>query len=481
MQATQSSLNCPKIELQFRIRRTSCSLFKPLYFHKLSPMTVSHRTLGALGLKVRESLIARKVRLPIYQFIHTQGVSSAFLLAAAIIALIWANSPWKDSYYHLWHIDLRLSGLRLPIHAWINDFMMALFFFLVGMEIKQEIVYGELSDMRRAALPIFGALGGMIVPALFFVLLNHGGPGAHGWGIPMATDIAFSLGVLALVSGIPAELKVFLLSLAIADDLGAIAVIALFYTQTLHLDQLLIGALLLAIVLFCRRLGVANPVIYAVLGLAFWLAILRSGLHATIAGVILGVLVPVRARIPLDTFGEVCAETLDEFRNAAASGDKGAANRRLGEMEHLIAGTESPADRITRKLHDWIAFLVLPLFALSNAGVTFSLSTWQSLMHSRVAWGVLLGLLIGKPLGIFGACWPAVKLRFGELPPAVNWSHIIGAGMLAGIGFTVSLFITSLAFDDPDMLDAAKTAVLFASLFAGILGFGLLKVAKRNP
>lgn len=444
-------------------------------------MPVPARTLGALRLEVRESLIARKVQLPIQQFIHTQGVSGAFLLVAAVIALVWANSPWSASYYHIWHVELRLSGLRLPLHAWINDFMMALFFFLVGMEIKQEIVHGELADLRRAALPIFGGAGGMIAPALIFVLLNHGRPGAHGWGVPMATDIAFSLGVLAIVKGIPTELKVFLLSLAIADDLGAIAVIALFYTDKLHPEQLIIGVLLLALIFLCRRLGIDRPIIYAVLGIAFWLAILRSGVHATIAGVILGMIMPVRARIPLDAFGEVCAETLEEFRKANAAGDKATANRRLGAMEYLIASTESPADRITRKLHDWIAFLVLPLFALSNAGVTFSLSTWRSLLHSPLAWGILLGLLAGKPLGIFAACWIAVKVKIAQLPQSVHWSHIIGVGVLAGIGFTVSLFISALAFDDPSMLDAAKTAVLSASLLAGVSGYVLLSsTAKRG-
>jgi NhaA family Na+:H+ antiporter len=443
-------------------------------------MTVPPRTLGALRLEVRESLITRTVRLPVQQFIHTQGVSSAFLLAAAVIALIWANSPWSASYYHIWHVELRLSGLQLPVHTWINDFMMSLFFFLVGMEIKQEIVHGELANMRRAALPIFGGLGGMIVPALVFILLVHGSAGAHGWGIPMATDIAFSLGVIAMVPGIPAELKVFLLSLAIADDLGAIGVIAVFYTDTLHLDQLLIGVLLLALVFAFLRLGIDRPIIFAVLGFAFWLAILRSGIHATIAGVILGMIVPVQPRIPLDTFGEVCAETLEEFRKAHASGDRAMANRRLGALEYLIVSTESPADRITRKLHDWIAFLVLPLFALSNAGVTFSLSTWQSLLHSRLAWGVLLGLLVGKPLGIFGACWIAVKLRIAQLPQTVNWSHVAGVGVLAGIGFTVSLFISALALDDPALLDAAKTAVLCASLLAGVTGYFLLSRVK-NP
>jgi NhaA family Na+:H+ antiporter len=421
------------------------------------------------------------VRLPIQEFIHTQGISSAFLLAAAIIALIWANSPWSASYHHILNIELRVSGLRLPIHDWINDFMMALFFFLVGMEIKQEVVHGELADMRRAALAVFGSIGGMIVPALIFVSLNHGRPGARGWGIPMATDIAFSLGVLALVRGLPAELKVLLLSLAIADDIGSIAVIALFYTETLHLDQLLIGVLLLAVILLCRRFGVDRSIIYAILGLAFWLAILRSGIHATIAGVILGIIVPVHSRVPLDTFGEVCAETLEEFRKAYSSGDQAMANRQLGAMEHLIANTESPADRITRKLHDWVAFLVLPLFALSNAGVTFSLSTWQSLFHSPLAWGVFLGLLVGKPLGIVGACWIGVRLKMAKLPQTVNWSHVTGVGILAGIGFTVSLFISVLAFYGlPDLLYAAKAAVLSASLLAGIAGYLVLRYLAKT-
>ena len=443
-------------------------------------MAVPERTLGSLKLVVRESLIARTVELPVQQFIHTQGVSSAFLLAAAVAALIWANSPWSASYYYVWHLELRLSKLMLPLHVWINDAMMALFFFLVGMEVKQEIVTGALADLRRASLPVFAGAGGMIFPALIYVLLNHRGAAVHGWGVPMATDIAFSLGVLAMVKGVPAELKIFLLSLAIADDIGAILVIAIFYTDTLHFDQLVIGALLLGMIVLCRRIGVDRQIVYAVLGFAFWLAILRSGLHATIAGVILGMLVPVRSYVPLETFGEVCAETLAEFRRAFASGDKALANRQLGAMEYLIANTESPADRLTRKLHDWIAFLVLPLFALSNAGVTFSLATWKFLLHSPVAWGVLLGLFVGKPLGIVGACWIAVKMKVARLPKGVRWRHIVGVGAIAGIGFTVSLFISVLAFDDPALLDAAKTAVLSASLLSGIVGYLLLQRITRQ-
>lgn len=429
---------------------------------------------------VRESLIARTVELPVQQFIHTQGVSSAFLLAAAVAALIWANSPWSASYYHVWHVELRFSRLMLPFHTWINDAMMALFFFLVGMEVKQEVVNGELADVRRAGLPIFAALGGMVFPALLYLLLNHREPGVHGWGVPMATDIAFSLGVLAMVKGIPSELKVFLLSLAIADDIGAIVVIAFFYTETLHFNQLVIGALLLGAIVLCRRVGIDRQIVYAVLGFAFWLAILRSGLHATIAGVILGMLVPVRSRVPLETFGEVCGETLGEFRRAFASGDRALANRQLGAMEYLIENTESPVDRLTRKLHDWIAFLVLPLFALSNAGVTFSLATWKLLLHSPVAWGVLLGLFVGKPLGIVGACWIAVKMKIAQLPSGVHWGHMTGVGTIAGIGFTVSLFISALAYDDPALLDAAKTAVLSASLLSGLVGYLLLRRVARQ-
>jgi NhaA family Na+:H+ antiporter len=434
-------------------------------------MTVPARTLGALKLEVRESLIARALQLPVQQFIHTQGVSSAFLLVAAVTALIWANSPWSASYYHIWHIELRLSGLKLPLHAWINDAMMALFFFLVGMEIKQEIVKGELSDLRRASLPICGGIGGMVVPALIFVAINHGKAGAHGWGVPMATDIAFSLGILALVKGIPVELKVFLLSLAIADDIGAIAVIAVFYTETLYLNYLFIAALLLVIILLCRKIGFGRQILYAALGFGFWLAILRSGVHATIAGVILGFLMPVRSQVSLDAFDDLSRQTMDEFRKARASGDTSAANRQLGAMEYLIANTESPADRVTRKLHDWIAYLVLPLFAFSNAGVTFSLDTWQSLVRSPIAWGVLLGLLLGKPLGILGTCWLAVKLNITQLPKSVRWNHIASVSMLAGIGFTVSLFISALAFEDAAQLDEAKTAVLMASLLAGVSGY----------
>jgi len=440
-------------------------------------MPVPARTLGALKLRMRASLIARAVQLPVLEFIHTQGVSSAVLLLAALVALIWANSPWSAAYHNAWHTVVTLAGLSLSLDAWINDALMAVFFFLMGMEIKHEIVHGELSSPRRAALPVFAALGGMIAPALIYAAFNHGLPTAHGWGIPMATDIAFSLGVLALIKGVPSELKVFLLTLAIADDIGAILVIAIFYTSTLHWLYLLIAALLIAAILLFRKIGFGRQVLYTLLGIGVWLAVLRSGVHPTIAGVALGLLMPATSAVSLDEFRELGGETMEEFREAEAAGDWPRANRVLGAMEYLLQNTESPAERVTRKLNDWVAFLVLPLFALANAGVTFSAAGWASFRESPVAWGVVLGLVLGKPVGILATCFLTAKLGVAELPRSVTWSQLAGVSVLAGIGFTVSLFIAGLSFAGPDPLDAAKTAILLASLLAGVAGLAFLKAA----
>ena len=440
-------------------------------------MGIPPRTFGALQVKLRESLVTRALVLPIQQFIHTQGISSIFLLAAAITALVWANSPWHDSYHHLWEMELSLSKLQLPIHAWINDALMAIFFFLVGMEIKHEIVHGELADVRRAALPVFAALGGMIVPALLFLALNHGHEGQHGWGIPMATDIAFSLGVLGMVRGIPGELKVFLLTLAIADDIGAIAVIALFYSGSLDISSLIIGLFLLGLILLLLKLGVSQPVLYFVLGTGFWVMILRSGIHATIAGVILGFVVPTTAPLSLEQFQDVASRAAVQFRQAMGAGDLKAAKNLLGSLELMVLSTESPAERLTRQLNDWVSFIVLPLFALANAGVTFSGGVWNELLTSRIAWGIVVGLVVGKLAGIVAFSRLAVRWGWAQLPNGVTWRQISAVALLAGIGFTVSIFISSLAFDDAMHLVEAKTAVLMASMAAGALGYFALRNA----
>jgi NhaA family Na+:H+ antiporter len=420
------------------------------------------------------------VVLPIQQFIHIQGISSVLLLGAAIAALVWANSPWQDSYHHVWEMELTLSRLRLPVHTWINDALMAIFFFLVGMEIKHEIVHGELADMRRAALPIFGALGGMIVPALLYMALNIGHAGQHGWGVPMATDIAFSLGVLGMVKGVPQDLKIFLLTLAIADDIGAIAVIAVFYTDSLNPQSLFVGLILLALIFVLRKVGISQPVLYFVLGVGFWVAILRSGIHATIAGVVLGFMVPTTATLSLREFQELGTGIVERFRRALAHGDEKTAKNLLGSIEQLVHGTESPSELLTRKLNDWVSFLVLPLFALANAGVTFSGGTWRGLLTSRIAWGILLGLVVGKPLGIIGFARLAVRSGFAQVPNGVTWRQLHAVGILAGIGFTVSIFISSLAFGDPSHLLEAKTGVLAASLLAGVLGYFALRDGGRR-
>jgi len=445
-------------------------------------MAIPPRTYGAMQMRLRESLFTRALVLPIQEFIHIQGISSVFLLAAAIVALVWANSPWHDSYHHVWELELTLSSLQLPIHAWINDALMAIFFFLVGMEIKHEIVHGELSDLRKASLPIVGALGGMVVPALLFIALNYGEPGQHGWGVPMATDIAFSLGVLGMVKGIPPELKVFLLTLAIADDIGAIAVIAFFYTDTLHVQSLFVGAFILLVMFGLRRLGITRAIVFVVLGVAFWVAILRSGIHATIAGVIMGFMIPTTPKLSLEQFQEIGTDMIRRFRAAQAEGDLPTAYRLLGSFEQLVNATEADSERLTRELNDWVSFLVLPLFALSNAGVTFSGGAARGLFTSHIAWGIVAGLVLGKPLGIVGFSALAVRLGLAKLPNGVNWLQMGAVGILAGIGFTVSIFISSLAFDHPAQLMEAKAAVLGASLVAGLAGyFALRHEAKLEP
>jgi len=448
----------------------------------LITMGIPPRTFGALQVKLRESLVTRALVLPIQQFIHIQGISSIFLLAAAVIALIWANSPWQASYHHVWEMELQLSRLQLPVHAWINDALMAIFFFLVGMEIKHEIVHGELSDIRRAALPVFGALGGMVVPALLFFAINRGHGGQHGWGIPMATDIAFSLGVLGMIRGIPSDLKVFLLSLAIADDIGAIIVIAVFYSGSLDRVALLTGLVILAMIVLLLKVGISRPVVYFVLGVSFWIAIQRSGIHATIAGVILGFLVPTTAPLSLKEFQDIATDMSRRFRDAMDNGDVRTAKSLLGRFDALLNGTESAAERLTRLLNDWVSFLVLPLFALSNAGVTFSSGAWGELLTSRIAWGIMLGLVVGKPLGIVGFAKLAELVGLAQVPNGVTWKQLSAVGVLAGIGFTVSIFIGSLAFDDHAYLMEAKTAILAASLVAGVVGYlGLRDTKVEEP
>lgn len=408
-------------------------------------------------------------------FFRTQASSGIFLLACTFAALGWANSPWSGSYHDFWdtHLTIGIGDLRLSksLLHWINDGLMAIFFFVVGLEIKREILAGELATLKNAMLPIAAALGGMIVPALIYLAFNAGASGAPGWGIPMATDIAFSLGVLALLgSRAPLGLKVFLTAFAIVDDLGAVLVIALFYTAELSPGHLLAGAVVLALLIGANLLNIRRPGVYGALGIVLWLFFLKSGVHAAIAGVVLAMIIPARAKILSGDFVRKGTDLLSEFDST--SGSRLLSQSQLAAIHALgkyAEGIQTPMQRLEHGLHPWVSYFIMPLFAFANAGVTISGSLADS-AGGPVALGIILGLFGGKQLGIFTFSWLSVRFRLASLPRGVTWSHVYGAGLLGGIGFTMSLFIGGLAFSDALLLNEAKIGILAASLISGLGG-----------
>jgi Na+:H+ antiporter, NhaA family len=450
-------------------------------------MNIPPRSLGSVKVQARRSWVARRVTLPIQGFVYTAGLGSIVLLAAVVIALAWTNSPWHASYERVWTtrlvIELGRFAIRLDVRDIINDGLMAIFFFIAGIEIKREWVEGDLSNIRRATLPVASALGGMVVPALIYTAFSGPGPASRGWGIPMATDIAFAVGVLLLLGKrVPVPLRTFLLALAVADDLGAILVIAIFYTATISLIASGAALLFLGIIVLMRWGGMRGSGVYILVALLFWLAVHSSGVHATIAGVVLGLMTPSRPWFSLYAFSESIRKITRRFQRALDRGDFDRAEALMGQLEELSYGTEPPLDRRLRLLHPWSSFVILPLFALANSGVSLSSDILQSALVSRPAWGIALGLILGKPLGVVGFAWLAVRLRWATLPTGANWGHMIGAGLLAGIGFTVSLFITELAFDDRQQLAEAKISILVASVLAGVAGYVVSRWAVgRQP
>jgi NhaA family Na+:H+ antiporter len=378
------------------------------------------------------------------EFARLEASGGVLLIGCTVVALAWANSPWSGSYFHLWHADptFGFAGrlLSKPLHFWINDGLMALFFLLVGLEIKRETLVGELASFRKAALPIAAALGGMIVPALLYFLFNRGGPGAFGWGIPMATDIAFALGVLALLGDrAPTSLKVFLAALAIADDIGAVLVIAFFYTAQISWIGLGMGGLFFLALIAANRAGARHPLIYVALGLGLWVAFLQSGIHPTVAGVLLAITIPAR--------------------------------------QSVIA--ESPMLRFEHALMPWNKYVIMPVFALANAGVILGAGAARSLADP-ISVGVICGLVLGKPIGIVLFSWLATRSRIATMLDGIGWRQIVGVGFLGGIGFTMSLFIANLAFGDAPALDMAKVAILAASVLAGLSGALILAKGVHN-
>jgi NhaA family Na+:H+ antiporter len=417
---------------------------------------------------------------PLKKFLHIETASGIVLLVAASIAIILANSALAEGFLAFWKKPLGFTSGTFQMHHsiqhWINDGLMAVFFFVVGLEVKRELVMGELQGMRQAALPIAAAIGGMIVPAGIYLALQSGAPGERGWGIPMATDIAFVVGCLAVLgSRIPASLRVLLLSLAIADDIGAILVIAIGYTESLNLAALGCGIIGIGIVIGMMKLGVRNAAAYLIFMVLVWFAFHESGIHATIAGVIFGLLTPAKGWVSESRLATVVDNTRHFLHGDgwSSSGQRYAALRR---MERAVRKSISPLERFETDLHPWVGFVIMPVFALANAGVGVQFSNFSD----SVAIAVGLGLLAGKPLGIFLLSWLAVKIGVAKLPAGVGWGAVAGSGCLAGIGFTMALFIASLALSG-EILDAAKVGILAGSILSAIVGMAILTSLFPKP
>lgn len=428
-----------------------------------------------------------RILSPFQEFFHQEASSGILLIIATIIALFWANSLWADSYFHLWETKVTISigsfGISKDLLHWINDGLMAVFFFVVGLEIKREVLVGELATPRQAILPIVAAIGGMAFPAAFYWVFNTNGPAQAGWGIPMATDIAFALGVLSLLGKrVPLSLKIFLTAVAIVDDLGAVLVIALFYTSEIVWISLLIGGLFLVALILMNKLGVRSPLVYSLLGLGLWVAFLKSGVHATIAGVLLAMTIPVRTRINTEEFMSNADYFLDEFRKYGKPGESVLTNKRqraaVQAIEIAAEHAQTPLQRLEHTLHPFVSYFIMPVFALANAGIIMK-GNILAVLTQPVTLGVMAGLIFGKQIGVFAASFLAVKFKWADLPSGMTWKRLYGISWLTGIGFTMSLFIASLAFGDSEFLSSAKTGILLASLIAGTVGALILRSAQK--
>jgi len=424
-----------------------------------------------------------KLTYPIQEFLHKEASGGILLILFTIVALVWANSPFAESYHNLWHTNVSVNigqiELEHSLHHWINDGLMVIFFFVVGLEIKRELLAGELSSIKKASLPIAAALGGMIFPALIYTIFNLGKESASGWGIPMATDIAFVVGILALLGKrVPLALKIFILALAIVDDIGAVLVIAIFYTSQISFTSLMIAAGLIILLIIMNKLGVRNLLIYSIVGIVLWLAFLKSGVHATVAGVLLAFTIPASSRINTKYFTDKINSLVKDFDKAGEHGDNVLTNEeRLSIVDQIEINCEkilTPLQRFEHGLHPWVSFFIMPVFALANAGVTIGAGITSALTNP-VSLGIILGLFLGKQIGVFSFSYFAVKLKLADAPEGVNWKKIYAASILAGIGFTMSLFIANLAFASPELLDIAKVGILSGSLISGIVGFLILK------
>jgi len=438
-----------------------------------------------------DRFVPRAFVRPIQRLMGHEAAGGLVMLVAAVVAVIWANSPWQDAYFDLWstHLVVELGDVlrldHLTLQHWVNDALMTAFFLMVGLEIKREVVHGELGNLKAVALPIIAAAGGMLVPAGIFAVLTAGHTGSEGWGIPMATDIAFAVGVVSLAGRrVPLAAKIFLLTLAVADDIGAIIVIAVFYTSDLSAGWFAVALLALLAAFALKRMEVHALAPYLAVGFVAWLGLLESGVHATLAGVALGLMTPAwPLRSPV-AYPEAVQPLVDQVGRSTA--DEELTHEELVTDEHAIGEvirasqqTLSPLDRIERAISPWVTFAVVPIFALANAGVEVTGDTLSNVFSNRVTLGVMLGLVVGKTVGIFGFTFIATKLGLGNRPTGATWRHMFGVAVCGGIGFTVALFVTSISLDDPAAADSAKLGILLGSTIAGIAGYLLLKTAPE--
>jgi Na+:H+ antiporter, NhaA family len=420
---------------------------------------------------------------PISRFINNSTTSGIVLFIAAITALIIANTSWAEQYHLLWKHDFSIGFdehvIKKNLHHWINDGLMAMFFFVIGLELKREILGGELSNPKDAVLPILAGVGGMVVPAFIYLLFNFNSQASSGWGVPMATDIAFALGIVYLLGDkVPLSLKIFLTALAIADDLGAVLVIAFFYTSQISYLSLVFGGIFLAVLIIANRVGVRSPVFYGIVGIGgLWMAFLLSGVHATIAGVMAALTIPANVKVDDVKFVQTLRKLADDFDHAKKNNISLVTKEQLHiieEVRYCSKAALTPLQRLEHVLHPIVAFIVMPIFAFANTGVTFSGNFLDSIL-SNVTLGIVFGLVLGKFIGIVGVTKLVVKFNIADLPENVSWKQIYGVALLASVGFTMSLFITELAFKDPVFIMQSKFGILIASFIGGLSGYLLLR------
>ena len=418
---------------------------------------------------------------PIQEFFKTESSSGIVLLTTSILALLLANSPFAYSYFEFFqmHITVGIPGLTIdkPILLWINDGLMAIFFLLIGLEIKRELKYGELSDFKSALMPLVAAVGGAAVPAVIFILFNGGTDFARGWAIPMATDIAFAIGILSLVgSRVPVWAKVFLTAVAVVDDLIAVLVIAIFYTAGINTTALLAAGICMLVLIGMNLVNVRRNGLYLLVGIVLWIAVLKSGAHATIAGVLLGLSIPATRRKSMDAILEQAESAVELFRHAFKHEEDESRETALNYMDDVVMESESPLHRLEHRLHPWVAYGIIPIFAFANAGVTINGELITTAFSSTLTWGIVVGLFIGKQLGIFFSAYLMNVFGMSTFPGSNGtWKIVYGLACLSGVGFTMSLFIAGLSFESAEFLEYSKIGIILGSLLSGVLGFVLLK------